>query len=267
MTSFRYTSLSHGAARVEEPLLHSRCAQATHAESPPCLAQDLSRSESRTALLSDMLEHTGTTKSQLTAFMLVFLIGSSGCVSLASGSSESNPLGSALSFIASVLGASKSFTVVGAVHGTFAGGGAPEGSPSGSESSSSQQTVSESQSEAATGSSLSLTSTSSPLFAIMPSLWADHSRKRSRFEVYLEILELLKRGPLTPFEVAFYARLNHKRTKEYINFLERSGYLEVVDEDGRTVCVLSTSGGNVVERVRSFYGLFEGTFATRKPYT
>ena len=101
----------------------------------------------------------------------------------------------------------------------------------------------------------------------MPNLWADHSRKRSRFEVYLEILELLKRGPLTPFEVAFYARLNHKRTKEYISFLERSGYLELIDEDGRTVCVLSTSGGNVVERVRAIYGLFESDFATRKPYT
>lgn len=83
--------------------------------------------------------------------------------------------------------------------------------------------------------------------------------------MYLEILELLKRGPLTPFEIAFYARLNHKRTKEYINFLECRGYIHLIDEDGRTFCVLSTSGGNIVERVRSIYGLFESNFATRKP--
>jgi predicted transcriptional regulator len=164
-------------------------------------------------------------------------------------------------FIASLLGAHTTVVVV----GTFAGGNVPGGSPSVPELSTSQQTVS--QSEAATGPSLSMTSTPSSLFAIMPDLWADHSRKRSRFEVYLEILELLKRGPLTPFEIAFYARLNHKRTKEYISFLERRGYLELIDQDGRTVCVLTTSGGNVVERVRSIYGLFESNFATRKPYT
>ena len=209
-----------------------------------------------------MLEHARATKRQMTAFMLVFLIGSSGCISVVTGSSESNPLGSALSFIVSILSARNFFQAsVGEAMSP------PGGSSSGSESSTSQQTVSESQSETATGSALPMASTSSALLTIMPDLWADHSRKRSRFEVYLEILELLKRGPLTPFEVAFYARLNHKRTKEYINFLERSGYLELVDEDGRTVCVLSTSGGNVVERVRSIYGLFEGNFATRKPYT
>jgi predicted transcriptional regulator len=213
-----------------------------------------------------MLEHARTTKSQTTAFMLVFLIGSSGCVSLVTGSSESNLFGSATSafrFVASLLGAHTSVVV----YGSFEGGNAPGGSPSGPEPSTSQQALSESQSEATTGSSLPMASTSSSLLAILPNLWADHSRKRSSFEVYLEILELLKRGPLTPFEVAFYARLNHKRTKEYINFLERRGFLELIDEDGRTVCVLSTSGGNVVERVRSIYGLFESNFATRKPYT
>jgi predicted transcriptional regulator len=210
-----------------------------------------------------MLEHATTTKSQITALMLVFLMGSSGCVLLVPGSSESNPFGSALSFIASVLGAR---TVV-TVQGNFVGGNGPGGSLPTPESSISRQTVSDSQSEAAIGSSFSTTSTSSSLFAIMPSLWADHSRKRSRFEVYLEILELLKLGPLTPFEVAFYARLNHKRTKEYINFLERRGFLELTDEDRRTLCVLSTSGANVVDRVRSIYGLFESNFATRKPYT
>jgi len=94
----------------------------------------------------------------------------------------------------------------------------------------------------------------------------DHSRKRSRFQVYVEILELLKRGPLTPFELAFYARLNHKRTKEYIKFLERAGYVEFIDEDGRAICVLSASGGSLVERLRVIYPLFESDFAAGKSF-
>jgi predicted transcriptional regulator len=103
--------------------------------------------------------------------------------------------------------------------------------------------------------------------AAMVGLWADHSRKRSRFQIYVEILELLKRGPLTPFETAFYARLNHKRAKEYINLLERSGYLELVDEEGRTICVLSASGGSLVERARAVYALFGSDLNTRKAFT
>jgi len=71
---------------------------------------------------------------------------------------------------------------------------------------------------------------------------------------------------MTPFELAFYARLNHKRTKEYIRFLERAGYVEIIDEDGRTICVLSASGGSLVERLRLIYPLFEGDFAARKSY-
>ena len=78
---------------------------------------------------------------------------------------------------------------------------------------------------------------------------------------------MLKSGPLTPFETAFYARLNHKRAKEYINLLERNGYLELVDEDGRTICVLSASGGSLVERARAVYGLFESNLPTRKAFT
>jgi predicted transcriptional regulator len=103
------------------------------------------------------------------------------------------------------------------------------------------------------------------MMTIVPSWCVDQSSKRSRFEVYVEIPELLKRGPLTPFEVAFYARLNHKRTKEYIGFLEESGYVTVMNEDGRPIYVLSASGANVVERARAVYGLFLGKqFAGRR---
>ena len=231
-------------------------------------------------VVSLVQEYSRITKSKMTSFLLVFLIGSSGCMSTAPGAGGPNPFGSALSFIISIVGrelphpttvaevvAGGPTSLVTAAAARVGGAGelGPVDSSSGPESSVSQQTP-QSQSSASVGRSLSLAPESSSLLAVFPNLWTDHSRKRSRFQVYVEILELLKRGPLTPFELAFYARLNHKRTKEYIKFLERVGYVEITDEDGRTICVLSASGGSLVERLRLIYPLFEGDFAVGKSY-
>ncbi len=87
----------------------------------------------------------------------------------------------------------------------------------------------------------------------IPGLWLDSSKRRSRSQIYVEILELMKRGPMTPFEIAFYARLNHKRTKEYVEFLKRSGYLEPIEEDGRLTYVLSKNGIVFLEKVRDLF--------------
>lgn len=72
----------------------------------------------------------------------------------------------------------------------------------------------------------------------------------------MEILDVMKRGPMTPFEVAFYARLNHQRTKAYAEFLEKSGYLQAVVEDGRKMYVLTKDGASFLERAKA---LFVGT--------
>jgi predicted transcriptional regulator len=131
-----------------------------------------------------------------------------------------------------------------------------------------EPTSSQVQSESSAASTATYSSPSStvPPLAVVPRLWTDSARKRSRFQIYIEILELLRRGPLTPFEVAFYARLNHKKAKEYLKFLEQKGYIELVYEDGRRMWVLSTSGGSIVEKVRAIYGLFESDFPTRRAY-
>jgi predicted transcriptional regulator len=101
----------------------------------------------------------------------------------------------------------------------------------------------------------------------IPAVWTDSSRRRSRFQIYVEILELLRSGPLTPFEVAFHGRLNHKRAKEYIASLHNNGYLELVEEGGRVICVLSADGGSLVERARGIYRLFEDSIATKTAYS
>ena len=87
--------------------------------------------------------------------------------------------------------------------------------------------------------------------AAVPKVWWDFFQRRSKFEIYVEILELMKRGPMTPFEVAFYARLNHKRTKEYTEFLTDAGYLQPVSDEGKALCALTQEGAEFLDRVQS----------------
>ena len=96
-------------------------------------------------------------------------------------------------------------------------------------------------------------SISPPMTAAVPKLWVDFFQRRSKFEIYVEILELMKRGPMTPFEVAFYGRLNRKRTKEYVEFLGRRGYLQAVTEEGKITYVLTKNGLAFLERFRALF--------------
>lgn len=97
----------------------------------------------------------------------------------------------------------------------------------------------------------------SSVAAAIPGLWLDSSnrKRRSRSQIYVEILELMKqRGPMTPFEIALYARLNHKRTKECLEFLELCGYQETVrEEDQKIVNVLTKEGIAFLERARALF--------------
>jgi predicted transcriptional regulator len=98
-----------------------------------------------------------------------------------------------------------------------------------------------------------------PVSATVPSLWLNFSKRRkkrrARSEIYIDILELTKeRGPMTPFEIALYARLNHKRTKECITFLSLCNYLEQTSEiDGRASYVLTKEGLKFLERAEAFF--------------
>jgi predicted transcriptional regulator len=98
------------------------------------------------------------------------------------------------------------------------------------------------------------TSMGSSATPYVPKLWWDFFQRRSRFEIYVEILEVIKKSPMTPFEVAFYARLNHKRTKEYVEFLVRNGYLLPVIEDGKTLYALTKEGMGFLDRAKALFG-------------
>jgi predicted transcriptional regulator len=85
----------------------------------------------------------------------------------------------------------------------------------------------------------------------LPRVWLDSDRRRSRFRIHVEILEALKSGGLTPFEISFRLRLNTKRTKAYVELLVEQELLEPCARDGRGVYVLTAKGWAFSENVRS----------------
>ncbi len=58
---------------------------------------------------------------------------------------------------------------------------------------------------------------------------------------------------MTPFEIAFYGRLNHKRAKEYLDFLKLCGYLQPEEEEGRVSYFLTNEGGAFLERAKALF--------------
>jgi predicted transcriptional regulator len=89
-----------------------------------------------------------------------------------------------------------------------------------------------------------------PLLAQIMEVWNDPSKKRSRFRIYVEILELLRERPLSPFEVAFRLRLNVKRTRRYLEFLVERGVVERVEEGSKLKFSVNPEGIALLEGAR-----------------
>ncbi|MGI0092445.1 MAG: winged helix-turn-helix domain-containing protein [Nitrososphaerales archaeon] len=81
-------------------------------------------------------------------------------------------------------------------------------------------------------------------------VWLDSERRRSRFRIYVEILDLLKKRPMTPYEISFHLRLNSKRTKDYVEFLAEKKFLDCSDRGARLVCSITSSVATFVENMR-----------------
>jgi len=80
------------------------------------------------------------------------------------------------------------------------------------------------------------------------SVWAAQANRRSRFRIYIEILDVLKAGPLTPFEIAFRLRLNSKRAKGYVDHLVQKGLLKTEEE--KDLVSLTASGLGFADEIR-----------------
>ena len=91
-------------------------------------------------------------------------------------------------------------------------------------------------------------------FGPLLTVWLDSERRRSRFRIYVEILDLLKKGPMTPYELSFRLRLNSKRTREYIEFLAEKNFLECSDQKGRFICTITSTGATFVRNITMILG-------------
>ncbi|HKW04573.1 MAG TPA: winged helix-turn-helix domain-containing protein [Nitrososphaerales archaeon] len=89
------------------------------------------------------------------------------------------------------------------------------------------------------------------VFSPLLSVWLDSERRRSRFRIYVEILDLLRKGPMTPYEVSFHLRLNSKRTRDFMAFLAEKKFLQFSDQEGRLLCTITPPGAIFVENLRA----------------
>ena len=99
--------------------------------------------------------------------------------------------------------------------------------------------------------------------AQLPQAWSDASRKRSRFRIVVEILEVLKDGPMTPYELGFRLRLNEKRTRKYLDLLEKKGLVERTIQDRKAKYVASAAGSAFVANLRM---IFQGRAKTESDF-
>jgi predicted transcriptional regulator len=90
-------------------------------------------------------------------------------------------------------------------------------------------------------------------FSPLLGVWLDSERRRSRFRIYVEILELMKERPLTPYEVAFHLRLNRKKAREHLDFLVGRGFLKLVDDDDekKLLFEITQNGRTFVDNLRA----------------
>ncbi|MDA4123593.1 MAG: hypothetical protein OK456_10480 [Thaumarchaeota archaeon] len=99
-------------------------------------------------------------------------------------------------------------------------------------------------------------SASPSITSAIPGLWLDEfdKKRRTRAQIYVEILELVRgRGPMTPFSIAFYGRLNHKRAKECVDFLKLCGYLQPEEEEDKVAYALTNEGAAFLERAKALF--------------
>jgi predicted transcriptional regulator len=77
------------------------------------------------------------------------------------------------------------------------------------------------------------------------------SIRRSKFEIYIDIISLIKNGIVIPTRIMYNANLSWKPLKEILNTLCAQGVIEVVSMDGedkrtKRSYVLTEKGENIL---------------------
>lgn len=73
------------------------------------------------------------------------------------------------------------------------------------------------------------------------------SKRRSRLELYVEVLKVIGKGVNKPTNIMYKCNLSWINLKEILNFLLKQNFISVVDEDGRKTYRLTERGREVLE--------------------
>jgi predicted transcriptional regulator len=82
-------------------------------------------------------------------------------------------------------------------------------------------------------------------------------RKRSKLEIYAQIIEYLQSDFLNLNEIAFYTGLNYKTTKKYIEFLLMNELIDIVSIKGKTYYKASLRGIQFIKYFKEINGLLK----------
>ncbi|MBS7605874.1 MAG: winged helix-turn-helix domain-containing protein [Candidatus Bathyarchaeia archaeon] len=73
------------------------------------------------------------------------------------------------------------------------------------------------------------------------------TRRRSKIELYLEVLRAISKGVSKPTNIMYKCNLSWENSREILNFLLRQNLISVVDENGRKSYRLTERGREVLE--------------------
>lgn len=81
------------------------------------------------------------------------------------------------------------------------------------------------------------------------------SRKRSRLEIYLEVLETIMSGCNKPTNIMYKCNLSWISLKEILDSLIERGLITVVERNKRRLYLITERGRGIVSRLEETYSL------------
>jgi|GEM_PF-1181720 len=88
--------------------------------------------------------------------------------------------------------------------------------------------------------------------------------KRSRLEIYAQILKYLQFNSLTINEISFYAGLSYKMAKKHVEFLLANHLIKAADRDGKTYYRTSPKGEQFIKHFEEINRLLGFQTASHK---
>jgi len=81
------------------------------------------------------------------------------------------------------------------------------------------------------------------------------SRKRSRLEIYLEVLETIMAGYNKPTNIMYRCNLSWIALKEILDSLVEKGLITTVERNKRKMYLITEKGRSIVSRLEETYDL------------